>query len=124
MRYLAITAVNHSSGDILPHISHSIDFDAQAESRQFLIEGIKPVIECPKGLASFCSSKHILITSFGNGIFQRGIDGDKLRSCLDIEIIETGCSNYSLWVLSNGFFQIAEIDEESYAVIVERGTCF
>ena len=68
MRYLAITAVKHSCGDIMPHIGHCIVSDTETEPGELLVERFQPVIECPEGLAPFCPCEHILTSALGYGI--------------------------------------------------------
>ena len=68
MRYLAITAVKHSCGGILPHIGYCVVPDTETEPGKLLVEGFQPVIKCPESLASFCSCEHVLVSSLGYGI--------------------------------------------------------
>ena len=98
--------------------------DGQIELGEFLIESIEPVIECPKGLASLCSSKHILCTSLGNGIPQCRVDGHKFRGRLYVEVVHRHGGNDTLRIVGHRFSQVTEVDEDAYTVIIQCGTGF
>src|SRR5574344_1296400 len=116
--YLCVASVYHSCRHAVPHIGHGVIAYVETQTCELLVELGKAVVQLPKGVALFCSCQHILVASFGNGLFKRGIYCDKFSGCFDIEVVHAHRCYYALGIGGYGFSQRAKVDEEPHAIIV------
>ena len=89
---------------------------------EFIGQRLKPVLQLPKGLASFCTCEHILLASFGYGLFQKGEDADKLCGRLSIEVVHADGGCDSLWVVVASLTYLVEVQKDAHTVIIDAGS--
>ena len=119
---ITVSSLNHPCSHAVPYVGHRVELDAQTELVQLLIEGSKFVVQCPESLTALCSSKHILLASFGNSLPKCRIDGNQFCGRLDIEVVHAHAGDNALRIVSDGLFEVTETDEDAYSVIIERRT--